>query len=76
MIRLADPSAEVRSAVGGAVSGSMSWSNVFIETPSTSAVAAPRVATRSPTVARNAGSVATPGPPERTTTKLRITARR
>ena len=68
-IRIADPSADVSSASGGALSGSMSSVKLAVETPSTSAFAAPRAATRSLTVARKAGSVAAPGPAESTTTK-------
>ncbi len=68
-IRIADPSADVSPASGGALSGSMSSEKLAVDTPSTSAFAAPRALTRSPTVARKPGSVAAPGPAESTTTK-------
>ena len=67
-MRTVDPSGATSPASGGAWSGSASWLNVGVWTPSSGAPAAVSFATRSPTAAWNAGSAVAPGAPPTTTT--------
>ena len=66
-IRTVVPSADTSPASGGASSGLGNGSKVVVVTPSSGALAARSLPTRSPTAAWKAGFVVAPGPPLMTT---------